>query len=90
MRIDSIYSVATQYNKVQNTRRASTPEVSAPQDAIELSDQARLFSDVLAAAKAQHSEAEAAHAARAAEIAGQIDNGSYEVSAEELAGKILI
>ncbi|MDD3920559.1 MAG: flagellar biosynthesis anti-sigma factor FlgM [Eubacteriales bacterium] len=90
MRIDAVYSVATQYNKVQNTRRLTTEQVNAPQDAIELSDQARLFSDVLAAAKAQHSETEAAHAAKTVQIADQIENGSYEVSAEDLIGKILI
>lgn len=90
MRIDSVYSVMTQYNKVQNARRPGVQEVAAPQDGIELSDQAKMFSDILAAAKAAHSETQAAHAVRAQEVAAQIENGSYEVSAEDLISKILI
>lgn len=90
MKINPINSIVNRYEKVQAYSQKETPAYSAGTDRLELSEQARLFTEALAAAKSNREVNAANKQERIEQIKAQIENDTYEVDVAELCKKILL
>ncbi len=89
MRIDSVNRVVGQYTSVNQLRKTEKQVEIASSDKTELSGDAKLFTGALSAAKQALKDKEAASAKRAQELSASISDGSYDVSADDLAAMLL-
>lgn len=94
MRINPVIAVAAQYNKLSTNKvRGESYLASAPQDGIELSDGAKLFSAALAKAKAEMAATETTSAQRQEKISAlteQMRSDAYEMDLDGLTDKLLL
>ncbi len=90
MKIDSITpkEIYGAYSKVQG-KHAAKPAETSKTDRVELSDEAVAFSEALKAAKQALETNDADRIKKINEIKQRIDNGSYSVSGEDIAEKML-
>lgn len=89
MKITPVNSIANSYTKLQAYSAKATQQTSMGEDTLELSEQARLFTEAFAAAKRQAPVGEADNSARVAKVMQEIEQGSYHVDVNDICNKIL-
>ena len=90
MRINPLLSSNVIENyKIRNGTQAAKSQAYAIYDKVELSENARSFSSMISSVKKDMETASALQSDRIAKIAEQIKNGTYNVSADKVAEKIL-
>jgi len=91
MKINSVSSsdAISNYQNVKNNTVQKSSLTANISDSVVLSEGAQKYSSLLKAAKEAMNKAGADEEARAAEIADQINNGSYKVSSDDVVKDIL-
>ncbi len=85
MKINDISNKMAIENYAKTVNKAVLPSVAQPCDKLELNDNARIFSEAVKAAKEASDVSEKLVRA----VADKIKNGTYHVSSNEVADKIL-
>lgn len=90
MKINPVNNIVNRYTKVQAYQVQEKPQMAAGTDKLELSDQARLFTEALSAAKRNMEATAVQKEARAAQVKGEIEQGTYHVEMNDILSKILL
>lgn len=89
MNIKPVSSIIQQYmgtSAVQQVKSMAQPQ--AQRDSVEFSDQARLFSEALSAAKESIGKTTDTQQVRIEQIRAQMQNGTYSVPTQDLCMKV--
>lgn len=89
MKIGSVNSIFGQYNKIRADAAYMPPKLQPAADQVELSPEARLFTEAFSLAKKSMLEPSPAQTFRANAIMEQMRGGAYHVEASAVCDKLL-